>query len=244
MSEQALKNDSDLAIKRKKHWTEPFMFVAVIAIFIPAIGYSISTRTWDDFLYFSSFVGGALGIFFSIPSFQIWRDSGFKKPSLARFIFALLLIPYSLLLVGAIYYAIGAAAKDFYLLLISPSSLKPVSIFFSGLLTIAFGSVLFIIRLKMRFMYGVTEALVGVAVVMHRVNESDVYVLPTDTGFYLAVLTAGIYLVVRGLDNAHQAWTKDPLDPATNKLKKIYQLWFINRFLNFSPLSVYSRSPS
>ena len=33
-----------------------------------------------------------------------------------------------------------------------------------------------------------------------------------------AMLTAGVYLVVRGLDNVHQGLTKDPKDPIGTKL--------------------------
>lgn len=76
--------------------------------------------------------------------------------------------------------------------------------------TVVLGSALFFVRLRLRFLYGLSEALIGVAVAGHRASAEQ-SIFPTHFGFYLAVLTAGVYLVVRGLDNIHQA-TKDPDD--------------------------------
>ena len=46
-----------------------------------------------------------------------------------------------------------------------------------------------------------------------------------DAGFYLALLTAGVYLVVRGLDNIYLGLTKEPIDPLASwlgrKIEKI-----------------------
>jgi glucan phosphoethanolaminetransferase (alkaline phosphatase superfamily) len=75
----------------------------------------------------------------------------------------------------------------------------------TGLMTVTAGSLFFRFRLKQRFLYGLTEACVGVIVGMHRVTLEQWSGVPKSTGFYLALLTAGIYLVVRGLDNMHQA---------------------------------------
>ena len=47
-----------------------------------------------------------------------------------------------------------------------------------------------------------------------------------DANFYIAMLTAGVYLVVRGLDNVHQGFVKEPADPAANwareRLRKLF----------------------
>jgi hypothetical protein len=78
--------------------------------------------------------------------------------------------------------------------------------------TLVFGTLLFAVRLHLRLVYGISEALVGVTVAAHRASVESSTVVPTQPTFYLAVLTAGIYLVVRGLDNIHQA-IKNPDDP-------------------------------
>lgn len=75
----------------------------------------------------------------------------------------------------------------------------------TGLMTVALGGLFFGFRLKQRFLYGLIEACAGVAVGMHRVTLEHWPNAPQSPGFYLALLTAGIYLVVRGLDNMHQA---------------------------------------
>jgi hypothetical protein len=74
-----------------------------------------------------------------------------------------------------------------------------------ALLTAIVGGAFFVFRLKQRFVYGATETLAGMVIAGHRVSIEPGAGLPSETGFYLAVLTAGIYLVVRGLDNMHQA---------------------------------------
>lgn len=75
----------------------------------------------------------------------------------------------------------------------------------TGLMTLSFGGMFFLFRLRQRFLYGCTEAAAGVLVGMHRVTLEQWSGVPRSSGFYLALLTAGVYLVVRGLDNIHQA---------------------------------------
>jgi hypothetical protein len=64
----------------------------------------------------------------------------------------------------------------------------------------------FFIRLKWRFVYGVSEACAGVVVASQRFyTEAIVGHLSSAPPIVLAILTAGVYLVVRGADNMHQA---------------------------------------
>lgn len=71
--------------------------------------------------------------------------------------------------------------------------------------TAAVGALFFLFRLKLRFVYGFTEALAGIAIAGQRISVQPGTSIPSETEFYIAVLTAGVYLVVRGLDNMHQA---------------------------------------
>jgi hypothetical protein len=73
---------------------------------------------------------------------------------------------------------------------------------------------LFLFRLKARCVYGCTEALAGLYAAQS-VTTGDKHGLP----FFFALLTAGVYLYVRGLDNMHQGATKPPLDPVWIYLK-------------------------
>ena len=56
--------------------------------------------------------------------------------------------------------------------------------------------------------YGFTEVLVGATVAGYRVATNQ----GLNTELYLVVLTAGIYLVVRGLDNVQQGLKARPDD--------------------------------
>ena len=65
------------------------------------------------------------------------------------------------------------------------------------------GAMLFTFRLYARAMYGSTEAIVGLVIAGQRASVEVQWPIE-DINFDLAVLTAGVYLVVRGLDNVHQ----------------------------------------
>jgi len=71
------------------------------------------------------------------------------------------------------------------------------------------GAVLFAFRLYARALYGSTEAIVGLLIAGQRAAVETRWPIE-DLSFDLAVLTAGVYLVVRGLDNVHQALKKEP----------------------------------
>lgn len=64
------------------------------------------------------------------------------------------------------------------------------------------GVILFYLRLKIRCLYGSTEVLVGLLVAGTRLNNERF--LDLNAPVLVALLTAGAYLVVRGLDNVHQ----------------------------------------
>jgi hypothetical protein len=81
-----------------------------------------------------------------------------------------------------------------------------------GVATAFAGGLLFWVRSKWRVTYGVSEAFAGVAIASHRAYREPSLWTPSDFGFYAAVLTAGIYLVVRGLDNVNQG-RGSPGDP-------------------------------
>ena len=74
---------------------------------------------------------------------------------------------------------------------------------------VVISGLLFWFRLRRRSFYGVTEALIGLMMSAVKVNEPHDSLGP---GFLLAILTASVYLIVRGLDNVHQGMVKDPKD--------------------------------
>lgn len=67
------------------------------------------------------------------------------------------------------------------------------------------GAMLFAFRLYARAMYGCTEALVGLIIAGERASAEVRWPIE-NLNFDLAILTAGVYLVVRGLDNVHEGF--------------------------------------
>jgi hypothetical protein len=94
---------------------------------------------------------------------------------------------------------------------------RSLMVIVTALFTAVVGGVFFFFRLRQRLIYGATEAVAGVTIAAHRMSVEPTLGLPTETSFYFAVLTAGIYLVVRGLDNMHQAVKAG--DPLVERLR-------------------------
>jgi len=105
-------------------------------------------------------------------------------------------------------------AEDLADLWALPSLQRPISGVLLGSAVLAIGGGLFFIRLRLRFLYGITEVVAGVVVALHKVSTEIADIGSVTAGWSLAFLTAAVYLVVRGLDNMHQGMTKEPLDAA------------------------------
>lgn len=135
---------------------------------------------------------------------------------------------FSVSYVLAMYGAIALGADIWAHLNLFWESLDPLTnqtqfMVVTGVAVCAAGCVLFWFRLKQRFLYGLTEIGVGVFLGMHRVTMEQWSGAPTSAGFYLALLTASIYLAVRGADNIHQAY-KD-----NDSTLKRFSLFFLRK---------------
>lgn len=84
------------------------------------------------------------------------------------------------------------------------------------------GVTLFWFRLHMRACYGAVEVLVGVYVALSQVQSAAPGVALTERSVLLALLTAGVYLVVRGLDNVHQGCTGSKPDRIAVLLMRLF----------------------
>jgi len=193
-------------------WIAPLV---LCVLFFWAIGHAIDTYTKSDFIRYSVYTAFPIAVIFAVVIAQEWKTHGFKFESLE--LFFMLRIAFAPLIMGVIYFSIGVALKDGYFWL---RSTLPIGQF-TALLTLSAGLILFLCRLKFRAVYGLTEVLVGIVVAVQRASDFGVIALD-NRNFYLVVLTAGVYLVVRGLDNIHQGLTKPPFDPLA--------AWLIARF--------------
>ena len=177
---------------------------------------TVRTRTLGDFLQYTAVVYFSVAVFvgatFLIDRSPSTRSRREQLSEVGTFLLGLALI-------SPVFYSAGALLKDLYVWIQSPSLSRTQAVAAGAVITAALGSALFYFRLRLRSVYGASEALVGVLVATHRIaTESDAAV--KEPAFYLAILTAGVYLVVRGLDNMHQGLVKEPLDPIFTWLLK------------------------
>ncbi len=194
-----------------------FLILNCFGIF--PIWWAITHRTWDDFLRYSPFLGLAFILVSGKFAFNIIKI--FWAHNLR--IVALLLtvqIPFGLLIVGALGYCFVATTWDMLRLLYSASGTSYFGAITLMLFTLVTGLLLFLFRLRYRATYGFTEAIAGVCIAGYKFIAEGANEALTNPNFYLALLTAGIYLVVRGLDNIHQGLYKEPFDPIPRFLKK------------------------
>jgi len=123
------------------------------------------------------------------------------------FMLAMLLLMFTILVAGL---------RGFYAVLLrwlaQPNFQGVFVIVLVSTIILVVGLTLFYIRLRFRFCYGLSELCAGVAVAGYKVSSEIHRISEISVGWSLAILTAGIYLVVRGLDNMHQGVTKEPLD--------------------------------
>lgn len=205
----------------------PWARISSVILFGWALVHAIRTRTVDDFIKYPGYIAGTIALVLAIIFLVDWVKSG--RRGLAGEDFAIILGGAAGAAVGGIaYYSAGASIKDAYLWIQQPSVLqtatsKPGAVLITILGTVATGALLFYIRLRLRSVYGLTEAIVGVTMAANRVMSLQDMTSFRDSNFYLALLTAGIYLVVRGMDNIHQGLTKSPLDPAASAVVNWYK---------------------
>ncbi len=109
-------------------------------------------------------------------------------------------------------YSIGLCVKELLSILWSDITRTWQYSLAVGFITLIVGGVLFIIRLKWKATYGLTEVMVGILIASHRAYSQNGSLDGASAEFYLAILAGGIYLVVRGLDNIYQGRVleKDP----------------------------------
>lgn len=121
-----------------------------------------------------------------------------REAFLGALIGSILLIPVSVVLLSV--YSVAVDAVDW---VHSPGlNAHTVDMLSLGIVLIL-GHSLFLFKKKYRSIYGATEILMGVAIAMH--NAQLLFEKGNlETTLFFAFITAGIYLVVRGLDNIHE----------------------------------------
>lgn len=214
-----------MSVKKTAH---DISIAAILATFVLmptliwAIVHAAHLRTVHDFIRYPIYIAipfsFAMLLLFLFETFNWGPKIPTKKDA-----FEALFTQFAVLLVSEVIYAIYVCLRDILAWAESPNAPQALTVIVTVGLTGVLGLALFYFRLRLRAVYGFTEALVGLAAAGRQVMV--IAGTPTITGtpakdptFYLAVLTAGVYLVVRGLDNIHQGISKEPRDPIVTNL--------------------------
>ena len=215
----------------------PIWIIIVGSVFIAAaVVHAYRTRAIDDILVQSRPVMIALGVvMLLIATVVLFADP--PRVTLAKAVQAI--IPVLIILaamavaavvLGAIFYSVGVSVHDIYLWIRSDMSGPPqtssLRLVMVVALPLAAGALLFWFRLRFRAIYGLSEAAVGLWMGGRMIGGSTT--TSASVEFILPILTASVYLMVRGFDNVYQGLSlkSDPKDPmATTAIEWLRKPW-------------------
>jgi hypothetical protein len=191
--------------------------VVIVMIVIVAIIHTIRDRAfqevWRGSLIWAVLILGIVVLVTVIGWIML-------RPRAHRFwIMQVLFAPLIAALLSFFCYSIAVLLKDLFLWLRDPNTLSWRATA-ASLLVLLIGASLFYFRLRFRTIYGTSEVLIGVGIAMQRVVGTPKGAVALTTDVFLALLSASIYLVVRGCDNIHRGLTKEPLDPLATAIVK------------------------
>jgi len=179
-----------------------FAILSFLAIVIVPPAYILRTEHYEDYKLLSIAIGATCSFLF------VWIDRKyiFSQEFLydEKFIIKVFAFTYFIPVAGGFYYySLFALLRDVALFAFNLSSIYE-SVVLTAIFTTASGIILYVFRQRQRVLYGLSEALVGVMAAVSHVTSGAPHDQIGNLGLYLGVLTAGIYLVVRGLDNVDQ----------------------------------------
>jgi hypothetical protein len=135
------------------------------------------------------------------------RDNRTDTEIFHDFLTGLVFLAVGIPIVITLIFSFYISLKDAYMWAISPTFGRYQKAFLVALISCLLAYSLFIFRLYKRTIYGMTELLVGLLVSVHHALSINT-INNVDPTFFLAILTAGVYLMVRGFDNMHVGMSK------------------------------------
>ena len=202
-------------INKKNNPFSLFALLTISVFIVIAIIYTVINRTTEDFLKYSLYITliiATIILLIFIPFIVKIQKSRNK------YLTPLIILITITILSGISYYSIAVSIKDMDSWIQSPSIKSEWTLLISIILILFVGSLLFLIRLNFKVIYGITEVVIGVFIGIEK--ESILIFEKSNSSFFLALLTASVYLVVRGFDNIHQGLTKEPKDKSIIWLSK------------------------
>lgn len=179
-----------------------------VCLLLSSVAYMASSRTFEEFL--SATLPMVIFLNLSILAFFGMRWGIFGRPKINAHIILLPLYTTILSYIQSIiFYSAWIAVCDSYLLIHRLSPPRLLYVVLVGVLILLIGASLFFTRLKARFFFGLGEALLGFLIGISKIPVSaDPITWNTDVVF--VIMTASIFLIVRGFDNMHAGLSSHP----------------------------------
>ncbi len=193
----------------------------LLLVAVGSVIYSVRTRTLTDYFFYAGILAVPYTFYLayiSIPLIRTPRSSKERRIGIITFVNA----PVTAFMIAAFYYSIAAAAFDVFSWISLPAHRSMAANVGIGAVTLVFGAALFLFRLQFRGIYGLTEVSAGIFIAAFRFSLAESAYALVDPNFLIFFLTAGVYLVVRGLDNIHLGMTREP-DPIVAALMHWYK---------------------
>lgn len=183
----------------------------VFPLVLGAVLYAIFHRTPQEFFeeLFPIFVF-ILIIFYCFFAMR-WFLFGLPKVSVHLFLLPILYLPTIVALSSVVYYGVWVAIRDSYIWIEHLSPPRGVFVVFVGFLVVAVGYTLFLFRLHARFFFGLTEAVTGLLIALRNIPTNADPIL-WSSQIFIVILTAGVFLIVRGFDNMNTGLKSEPRD--------------------------------
>jgi hypothetical protein len=174
----------------------------LVPLILMALLYTFSHRTLNEILEQAL----PMAIFIAITSYGFfigrWSLFGLPRISIHLFLLPIIYLPLLVILSTIVYFSLWVLVKDGYIWFEQQSPPRGVYVAMTAILVLAVGFALYIFRLFARFFFGLAEALFGLLIALWKVPvNADPLLWSSDV--YIAMITASIFLIVRGFDNMH-----------------------------------------
>lgn len=176
----------------------PFAALLLVGV----VSYAILHRTPEAFVAESIPIAAFLT--FILYSFFVmrWTLFGLPKINVHLFLLPVLYLPAVVVVTTLVYYGAWVVLRDGYMWLQHQSPSRGVFVTLVEVLIIVAGCALFIFRLRARFFFGLAEALTGLVIAARNIPQNaDPATWSSEV--FLVIITAGVFLVVRGFDNMY-----------------------------------------
>jgi hypothetical protein len=197
--------------------------LAVVGCFI----WALHSRSRDDLLFYS-LLGGLIYVVPLLAVVLKQARAGQYRSAFTSLGGVIVLEP----LLGLFMYGVAASLKDLVFwgarevgLARSDNSFEVLIACVAIVAVFGIACGLFCLRLYWRALYGLSEATVGLLIAIGKLRAEDMHLLLSKPDLLMAILTASIYLMVRGVDNVHQGLyaEKGRRDPIATKFVEFFE---------------------